>query len=608
MRSTPNFLHSLTLALTVVVLQACGGGGGGGTTIPLVTDPTVNTPVINTPVINTPVVNTPVIATPVIATPVIATPVITVPPVIVSGTATYQFVPYRPASVAGVGAAGSLNYAASFNKPIRGVTIQAVKNPGTGLEEILSTTTTSITGSYALNVPGNTSYVIRVRAELIKTSGAAQWDVRVLDNTAANALWVLETAPASTTSTNVVRNLNAGTTWNGTGYTQSSRPAGIFTMLDTVYASIQQIVTAQPNAVFPKLAIYWSPLNTDTAATQDLATGQLGGKTFFRFSSTTAVSGGVTTTTAKREIYVLGKADADADEFDIAVIAHEFGHYLQNVFSVGSVSTGGGHGEGDKLDMTLAFSEGWGNAYSSIARNDAIYADSGGPGQSSGFVIDFSNTIAITNKGWFNEISVANSIYKFYVNAGFAPVWTALTGPMRTQASLPTIFSFAAAVRSANVATVTTALNSVISANLISTAADEWGTGETNNGGDASNLPVYNPLVFNTATPVCYSVVNMPVNDPDINKLGMVKYHRHLLSSTNAAALRTVQVNFEANRDVDFDVYQTGVRKARADAVTAPGGTSESKTVTLSAGEVVIRTRDYITATAPANCATLIIK
>jgi hypothetical protein len=606
MRSTPNFLHSLTLALTVVVLQACGGGGGGGTTIPAVTDPTVNTPVINSPVINTPVVNTPVIATPVIATPVIATPVITAPPVTVSGTATYQFVPYRPASVANVGAAGSLNYAASLSKPIRGVTIQAVKNSGTALEEILSTTTTSNTGSYALNVPSNTGYVIRIRAELIKTAGAAQWDVRVLDNTAANALWVLETAPASTTSTNVVRNLNAGTTWNNTGYTQSSRPAGIFTMLDTMYTSIQQIVAAQPAAVFPKLAIYWSPLNTDTP-TQDLATGQLGGKTFFRFSSTTTFSGGVTTTTAKREIYVLGKADADADEFDIAVIAHEFGHYLQNVFSVGSVSTGGGHGEGDKLDMTLAFSEGWGNAYSSIARNDAIYADSFGPGQASGFVIDFSNTTAIRNKGWFNEDSVTNSLYKFYVSAGFAPIWTALTGPMRTQASLPTIFSFAAAVRSTNVATVTTALNSVISANLISTTADEWGTGETNNGGDASNLPVYNPLVFNTATPVCYTTVNM--TDPtDINKLGMVRYHRHTLSPANAAALRTVQVNFEANRDVDFDVYQTGVRKARADAVTALGGTSESKTVTLSAGEVVIRTRDYITDTAPANCATLIIK
>ena len=190
MRSTPNFLRSITLALTVVVLQACGGGGGGESATPLVTTPTVNTPVINTPVINTPVVATPVIATPVIATPVIATPVITAPPVIVSGTATYEFVPYRPASVAGFGAAGSLNYAASFNKPIRGVTIQAVKNSGTALEEILSTTTTSITGSYALNVPGNTSYVIRVRAELIKTAGAAQWDVRVLDNTAANALWV----------------------------------------------------------------------------------------------------------------------------------------------------------------------------------------------------------------------------------------------------------------------------------------------------------------------------------------------------------------------------------------------------------------------------------
>ncbi len=177
---------------------------------------------------------------------------------------------------------------------------------------------------------------------------------------------------------------------------------------------------------------------------------------------------------------------------------------------------------------------------------------------------------------------------------------------MRTQASLPTIFSFAAAVRGANIAADTTALNNVLTANAISISADEWGVGETNDGGLASNLPVYSTLAFNSATPVCYSTAN--ITDPtDINKLGMVKYHRHTLSSTNAAAIRTVRVNFEANRDVDFDVYQTGALKARAANITVAGGTFESRTVNLNAGEIVIRTRDYITATAPTTCATLTI-
>jgi hypothetical protein len=601
MRAMPNFLRSATLALAVVVLQACGGGGGGDSAPAAVapsTAPSTGTPATGTPTNTTPTNGSPTGSTP-------TSPVSTVT-VVVSGTATYQFVPYRATAVAGVGAAGSLNYAASFNKPIRGVTVQAIQGAGTAAEQVISSTVTSNTGSYALNVPANSGYVIRVRAELLKSSGPAQWNVSVLDNTAANALWALETASASTTTTNVVRNLNAGTTWNGIDYTQNTRPAGIFTMLDSMYESMQQIVSAQPNVIFPKLTVHWSPANTDTAATQDLPTGQLGGKTFFRFATTTTFSLGVTTTVATREIYVLGKANADADEFDISVLAHEFGHYLQNVFSVGNVSLGGGHATGNKLDMTLAFSEGWGNAYSSIARNDPFYADSGGPSQTSGGLIDFSNTNTITNKGWFNEFSVANSIYKLYFSAGFAPVWAALTGPMRTQASLPTIFSFAAAVRSANVATVTTALNSVISANSISTTADEWGMGETNDGGLASNLPVYTTLAFNAPTTVCYSIVNM-TDATDINKLGMVKYHRHTLSTTNAAALRTVRVNFEANRDVDFDVYQTGVLKARANNITVAGGTFESKTVNLSAGEVVIRTRDYITATAPATCATLAI-
>jgi hypothetical protein len=617
MRIVSRFLSTTAVVLAAVALQACGGGGGGeagtpaGAVSPVTGGGTVTSAqtVTDTNGVCSDVAGLPFSTTqaaPAYNSTTVAPP-ITLPAassstVIISGTATYEAVPYRAVTVTGQGSAGSLDYAATVRKPIRGVTIQAVNLV---TNEVLATTTTSITGSYALNVPINTTYSLRVRAEMIKAYGPAQWNVSVLDNTANDALWVLEKTASNTTTTNVISNFNAATTWNGTGYTQASRPAGIFTMLDTLYTSMQQIASAQPAVFFPKLTVHWSPLNTDTASAANLATGQLGGKTFFRNTSNTTLVGGVSTTVTNRQIYVLGKADVDSDEFDSAILAHEFGHYLQNVFSVANVSLGGGHGLGNRLDMTLAFSEGWGNAYSSIARNDPVYADAGGPSQANGFKIDFGNTAAITNKGWFNEISVANSIYLLFTNAGFAPVWNALTGPMRTQASLPTIFSFAAAVRGAGVVATNTALNNVLTANLISTTSDEWGNNETNNGGAASNLPVYTPLAFNTATSTCYNTVNM-TDATDINKLGMVKYHRHTLTAANAGQRKT-RVNFLADRDVDFDVYQPGVRAARAANVTAAGGTTECKLVNLTAGEVVIRTRDFSVANVPtgAGCATL---
>lgn len=589
MRIVSKLLSTTAVVLAALALQACGGGGGEAPAPAPNTDTNTGGGTTVTGGGTTPSVNT-------------TTPTQTI---VVTGTATYEAVPYRTVTVTGQGSAGSLDYSAAVRKPIRGVTVQAVKNSGLATEEILATSSTTATGGYTLNVPINTQYSVRMRAEMLKTTGAALWNVTVLDNTFNDALWVVETGVGVTTTTNAVRNINAATTWNGTGYNQSTRPAGIFTMLDTLYDSIQQIATTQPTVTFPKLTVHWSPANTDSAATADLPLGQLGGKTFFRSATTTTFVAGVTTTVATRQIYVLGKADVDSDEFDRGILAHEFGHYLQNVFSVANVSLGGGHGLGNRLDMTLAFSEGWGNAYSSIARNDPVYADAGGVSQASGFTINFGNTAVITNKGWFNEISVANSIYLLFKDAGFAPVWNALTGPMRTQASLPTIFSFAAAVRGAGVPAATTALNNVLTANLISTTSDEWGNNEINNGGAASNLPVYTPLAFNTATSTCYNTVNM-TDATDINKLGMVKYHRHTLTAANAGA-RNVRVNFEANRDVDFDVFQNNVRVARAAALTPAGGTFEAKAVNLSAGEVVIRTRDFITNTAPLTCSTLLL-
>ena len=75
------------------------------------------------------------------------------------GTLTYDSVPNSATT-------GALNYSAVSNKPLRGVTVQAVSG-----STVLATAQSSELGVYALVLPQNTSYSIRVRAELMQLAG-----------------------------------------------------------------------------------------------------------------------------------------------------------------------------------------------------------------------------------------------------------------------------------------------------------------------------------------------------------------------------------------------------------------------------------------------------
>jgi hypothetical protein len=132
--------------------------------------------------------------------------------------------------------------------------------------------------------------------------------------------------------------------------------------MDTVYTAMQKVLSVAPATAFPPLKVFWSVNNTKFSG--DIAQGQIG-TTFFLARDSGA------------EIYVLGKADLDTDEFDAPVIAHEWGHYYQASFSRDD-STGGAHSTSDLVDRRLAFSEGWGNAWSGIALGRSNYVDSGG--------------------------------------------------------------------------------------------------------------------------------------------------------------------------------------------------------------------------------------
>ena len=563
--SLKSFSAVVCLALALVA-QGCGGGGSSAPT-PVALAPTpVIPPVTSVPVMPPALPNQ----------------------VTLSGQASYESVPGNQFT-------GALNYAASVDKPARGITVQAI-----WAGAVLASTAADDQGKFALNLPLNTPYFLRMRAEMVNAPGAASWAVSIKDNTAQDALWVVDGASAQSGTANSTVSVTAGSGWNGSSYTAGARGAGPFAALDAVYTTFRYLLQTDPTLRLPPLSLFWSPNNTTALSpTEDYSTGEIGGTFFLESARNGQIS---------RAIYLLGRQNDDTDEYDSALIAHEVGHYLQSAFSVDH-SLGGSHADPDKLDMTVAFSEGWATAWSSMARASPLYLDSYGIRQASGFTFSVLDVPTDSERGWYREDSVYSSLFALFQAHGFAPIWQAITGPLaKTQQALATIFSFADAVRSAGNAPVNASLNRILSAQNIfaGPTADGFGQNETNNGASAGNLPVYATLTLNAVAPVCFNNDNK--TDKSINKLGMVKYFRISLSAAQAG-LRTVTANFSLGRDLDFEVFQNRSIVASATA-DSQGLTNESTSVALGAGEVIIRVSDFVTTHAPVApfCATITIR
>ena len=181
----------------------------------------------------------------------------------------------------------------------------------------------------------------------------------------------------------------------------------------------------------------------------------------------------------------------DTDEFDQHVIAHEFGHYVENSFSRAD-NIGGPHGRGDKLDIRVAFGEGFGYAFSAIVLGDPVARDSfvnGGVQVSSTFNVETNPPTnpagaPLHDYGCFcSESSVWSILWDLYdpvadandnLSLGFAPLWSVLTNEQRTTPALTSIFSFIAALKAARPGDAT-AINTLLFAQNIDNVTDAFG-------------------------------------------------------------------------------------------------------------------------------------
>lgn len=491
--------------------------------------------------------------------------------VTVTGTARFVSVPSNPAT-------GALNYAAASQKAIRGATAELLDAAGKSLASCV----TSDSGAYAFSVAGATGDVrVRVRAEMLKTSaGGGQWDFSVRDNTGQNALYVLD-SPAVTPAVGSVtqRDVLADSGFDGTAYS-GTRAAAPFAILDVVFDATKKVLSVSPDQAFPRLTLFWGVKNApaaDANGSLDVINGLIG-TSFYTFSE--AFGGHV--------LFLLGQENVDTDEYDSHVVAHEWGHYFQSAFSRDD-SLGGSHTLGEKLDMRVAFSEGWGNAWSGMALGSPIYADSGGPGQAQGFIINVAQSPAANDQGWFSESSVQFLMFSFDQagTVGFKPIFDVMTGSLKTSAAFTSMHSFATLLKAAAPGGVT-AINNLLAGQQISQVNDVFGGSETNSGGVSVALPIYqaaNGQHCVTAEAVAADDTSVP-----FNKLGTTSFIKF---TTAAAGTRTLTLNSVAGQtgaDPDFVVTAADGSQALFESQDPD---RETATITLPAGTHTLALLDF---------------
>jgi hypothetical protein len=485
----------------------------------------------------------------------------------ISGVMTFDRVPNNAAT-------NTLDYANIIRSPIRRHVVEAANSAGA----IIATTSTDIAGRYSVTVPAGAPVSIRVRAQVLSIAGAT-YNIQIVDNTNANAPYVLAGSLVDSGTTNSTRDLNAASGWGGTSYT-GSRAAAPFAVLDTVLEAVEDIVAVDASVAFRPLNILWSPNNRP--ATGTLANGEIE-TSFFSFTSGN-----------EPFIALLGAADTDTDEYDSHVIVHEFGHYVEGTLSR-SDSLGGSHSDNEALDSRVAFSEGFGNAFSGMILNDPRYRDSFGPRQAQGFSVNVEAN-GQSPAGWFNEGSVGSILYDIFdtnsdgadnISAGFGPIYRALRDSTYINNAFVTNIHSYLGTLAGQPGIAVTSLDALIAQQSIGSRRADI-VGETNSGGLPFGLPYYKlATVGGAAVNVCST--NRFGTE---NKLGNYDFVR----LSNAAA-RQVTVTVTARRgpnattvDPLFTVYQRGAFVRTRDL---SGGTSETETFSLPAGEFIIAVASF---------------
>lgn len=468
-----------------------------------------------------------------------------------------------------------LDYEASFLKPVRYVRVEAIGADG----RVLARTTSDADGKYAFDLPSETQVRVRAYAYMEK-EGKPAWKVAVKDNTDNDLLYAIEGALAPLNAQTKRRDLTAISGWNEETRTldDNRRSAAPFAVLDTIYEAMSKVLSVDADAVFPPLSVFWSPKNTP-GGTFDPDNGEIVTSLYIDGDDGSVQEG----------LYILGKKDVDTDEYDDHVIAHEWGHYYEDKLSRAD-SIGGNHSDGDYLDIRVAFSEGFCNAFSAIALNNPVYFDTSGPSQGSGFQFDMEAQTPI-NPGWFSEGSVQRIVYDIYdevddnsdrLHMGYAPIHEVLTGTQKTTKAFTSLFSFIHGLKRTHPSDAS-AIDAILGDESIAPIEDDYGSGRT-------NLPEELPYVSSSDASAVCTTSHYGTNG---NNLGN---HRYFVFSVNERDNYEILVSDNAtdpNSDPDFSLYRVDNSFTLIGESESYTAGEERRSFVLDRGEYLLDIAEY---------------
>ncbi|MGH8178978.1 MAG: PKD domain-containing protein [Steroidobacter sp.] len=463
-----------------------------------------------------------------------------IPPIVtLTGDVQFESVPHgAPGAGLAYGGQGFVTTRAAFVEVLNAATQHVVAS---GL----------FTGDFQFDVPGQTDLVLRATAQLMRQAPAPlpHWQVSVRDLDAAGASLgevYSYTGPTFNSGAGGTRSLQIPSGWNGSGQLTGQRHAAPFAILNAVWLALEELESLSPRPSLPPVVIDWAP-------------GNVGGQTFY-----------VTDGAGQHRIVLSGEVNVDTDEYDSSVVLHEFGHFFMSAVSRDE-SIGGQHGFGDRVDMRVAYSEGFATAFGALVSGNTAYLDSFGHGQSdSGFFnVDSDTTL---NEGWYNEFSVHELLWRV---RDLQAIWETLQAPMQQTDAFTSVFPFFTALKQLRPSAAGNYDVLLAGEQIVGPTMSAFGTTEINNAGSANVLPIYGSIVSGGSVQV-HSTNEFGVG----NRLAT---HRHLRFSLPAAANVRFQVSAAAGRDPDIEIFRRGVSLG-----PPQGAANEDFLLMLDAGEYVL--------------------
>jgi len=313
----------------------------------------------------------------------------------ISGNITFEKVPVNPCPNIPPPPPCGLDLINTTFEPARRIVVQAVR-PSDGVtvgEDI-----TDDAGNYSVQAPENTDVYIRVVARM--DDGLARVEVMPPGNDNVYAARGPDIALGTIDIT-------------GEDYwipDDPGRVSGPFNMLDVILKAYIIVRAENPGDVSPPLKVRWAAGNTDG--------------TYYCPAEYANCNG-------EDQIYILGVRNSDSDEFDDHVVAHEYGHFIAaQLYRDDSI--GGSHTFTDVLDVRVAYSEGFANAFSAMVLGDPLYIDSlYYQGNQVAWDINMEDNgeagVGDTNEGYNNEASVYAIFWDLYDNTPAEPAYKTYT-------------------------------------------------------------------------------------------------------------------------------------------------------------------------------------